>query len=96
MKTDKFNVSGMTCAACQANVTKCVSALDCTENVYVNLMSGVMNVSYDENSVTADTICASVSAIGYPTSLQSKKTKESFEKDEWKRRSEQTKKSKKC
>ncbi len=24
MKTEKYNVTGMTCAACQANVTRCV------------------------------------------------------------------------
>ena len=28
MKTEKYNVTGMTCAACQANVTRCVSKLD--------------------------------------------------------------------
>ena len=28
MKTEKYNVTGMTCAACQANVTRCVQKLD--------------------------------------------------------------------
>ena len=27
MKKEKYNVTGMTCAACQANVTRCVQKL---------------------------------------------------------------------
>ena len=39
MKTEKYNVTGMTCAACQANVTRCVSKLEGVEDVNVSLLA---------------------------------------------------------
>ena len=33
MKTQKFNVTGMTCAACQANVTRRVQKLEGVKDV---------------------------------------------------------------
>ena len=35
----EFNVTGMTCAACQANVEKTVKKLSGVESVYVNLLN---------------------------------------------------------
>ncbi|MFQ6829831.1 MAG: heavy-metal-associated domain-containing protein, partial [Acutalibacter sp.] len=49
MKTEKYNVTGMTCAACQANVTRCVSKLEGVEEVNVSLLANQMTVSYDES-----------------------------------------------
>lgn len=51
MKKEKYNVTGMTCAACQANVTRCVQKLDGVEEVNVNLLSGQMTVDYDETKL---------------------------------------------
>ena len=47
MKTDKFTVTGMTCAACQANVTRAVKKLDGVSDVDVSLLAGRMTVKYD-------------------------------------------------
>ena len=44
MKTEKYNVTGMTCAACQANVTKCVTKLAGVEEVNVSLLANQMTV----------------------------------------------------
>lgn len=81
MKTEKYNVTGMTCAACQANVTRCVSKLDGVSDVNVSLLANQMTVSYDEAAVTPDTIMQAVSKIGYgaspmeaPTGGQSKES----------------------
>ena len=49
MKTEKYNVTGMTCAACQANVSRCVSKLEGVEDVNVSLLANSMTVSYDES-----------------------------------------------
>ena len=65
MKTEKYNVTGMTCAACQANVTRCVSKLSGVSEVNVSLLSNNMTVTYDENAVTEGDICQAVSKIGY-------------------------------
>ena len=40
-----FNVTGMSCAACQARVEKVVSGLDGVENVAVNLLKNTMEVT---------------------------------------------------
>ena len=68
MKTQKFNVTGMTCAACQANVTRRVKKLDGVKDVDVNLLSGRMTVEYDEGALSAPAICAAVEEIGYGAS----------------------------
>ena len=68
MKTEKYSVTGMTCAACQANVTRCVSKLDGVEDVNVSLLANQMTVSYDETKTGADQIEAAVREIGYDAS----------------------------
>ncbi len=65
MKKEKFIVTGMTCAACEANVTRRVKKLDGVKNVAVNLLAGRMDVEYDETLVNADGIIAAVVEIGY-------------------------------
>ncbi|MEE0515144.1 MAG: heavy metal-associated domain-containing protein, partial [Emergencia sp.] len=49
MKKERFEVTGMTCSACSARVEKTVSKLEGTENVSVNLLTGTMQVDFDEN-----------------------------------------------
>ncbi len=64
----KFEVGGMTCAACQAHVDKAVRGLEGVSEVAVNLLSGSMAVDFDEGSVTADDICRAVDRAGYSAS----------------------------
>ena len=68
MKTEKYNVTGMTCAACQANVTKCVTKLEGVEEVNVSLLANQMTVSYDESRVNPGDIIQAVEKIGYGAS----------------------------
>ena len=68
MKTEKYNVTGMTCAACQANVTKCVTKLVGVEEVNVSLLANQMTVSYDESQVNPGDIIQAVEKIGYGAS----------------------------
>ncbi len=68
MTDKKFTVGGMTCAACQANVTKTVSRLNGVESVQVNLLTGRMQVSFDESEIGSDDIIQSVVSIGYTAS----------------------------
>ena len=68
MKTEKYNVTGMTCAACQANVTRCVSKLEGVEDVNVSLLANQMTVSYDETKLQPDTIVQAVEQVGYGAS----------------------------
>lgn len=68
MAQDKFDVGGMTCAACQAHVDRAVSKLDGVESVAVNLLAGSMLVDYDPAQVTPDDICSAVDRAGYSAS----------------------------
>lgn len=65
MTNGKFTVSGMTCAACQANVTKTVARLEGVKNADVNLLTGKMAVEFDESVVSSQDIINSVNSIGY-------------------------------
>jgi len=68
MAQDKFDVGGMTCAACQAHVDRAVSKLDGVESVAVNLLAGSMLVDYDPAQVTPDDICTALDRAGYSAS----------------------------
>jgi Cu+-exporting ATPase len=68
---EKFNISGMSCAACVARVEKAVSALDGVNSVSVNLLSNSMVAEYDENKTSPDIIISAVSNAGYNASIKS-------------------------
>ena len=68
MAQEKFDVGGMTCAACQAHVDRAVSKLDGVQNVAVNLLAGSMLVDYNPTQVTTDDICTAVDRAGYSAS----------------------------
>lgn len=61
---NKFNITGMTCSACSAHVTKAVSKLDGVINVNVNLLSNNMAVEHDGSISSGDIINAVIDA-GY-------------------------------
>ena len=65
MAHEKFDVGGMTCAACQAHVQKAVADVDGVSGVVVNLLSGSMTVDYDKAVTTPAAICAAVDRAGY-------------------------------
>ena len=62
---ENFIVTGMTCSACSAHVEKAVGKVQGVESVAVNLMTGRMNVAFDETRTSVDAICAAVEAEGY-------------------------------
>lgn len=68
---ERFDVSGMTCASCQANVQKAVQKLG-VDDVNVNLISESMTVDYDTDKITNDDIIKAVEKIGYGASLKDK------------------------
>jgi Cu+-exporting ATPase len=61
----KFTVTGMTCSACSAHVTKSVEKLPGVSEVSVNLLSNSMMVQYDPAVVTVDQIEQAVQQAGY-------------------------------
>ena len=61
----KYEVSGMMCAACQANVTRAVSKLDGVSHVNVSLLGKSMVVDFDSSKIDDSTIIGSVESAGY-------------------------------
>lgn len=68
----KFNVSGMTCAACSARVEKVTAAVDGVEKCEVNLLAGTMTVDA-RRPEAADAISKAVHAAGYEAVLADNK-----------------------
>ncbi len=93
MTQKEFNVTGMTCAACQANVERAVKKLPGIESVSVNLLNENMSVSYNEKEMTDDKIINTVIAIGYGASLKHANEEKSTVRSDWetKQSNEQTK-----
>ena len=60
----KFNVTGMTCAACSARVEKVTKAVPGVEKVEVNLLAGTMVVDAASEAAT-DAIITAVKNSGY-------------------------------
>ena len=71
MKTEKFEVTGMSCAACVANIEKMVGKLPAVKSVNVNLLSNSMVVDFDELHLTTDMIEKSVEMAGYQAHVRS-------------------------
>lgn len=63
--TEKFVVTGMTCAACAAHVEKAANSLDGVDSAAVNLMLGTLVCSYDVDRVSPQAIITAVEAAGY-------------------------------
>lgn len=63
--TEKFVVTGMTCASCAAHVEKAANSLDGVDSAAVNLMLGTLVCSYDADKVTPQAIISAVEASGY-------------------------------
>lgn len=63
--TEKFVVTGMTCAACAAHVEKAAGAVDGVNSAAVNLMLGTLVCSYDRDKTSPQAIITAVEAAGY-------------------------------
>jgi Cu2+-exporting ATPase len=60
-----FDVTGMTCAACSARVTKATEGVAGVDKAVVNLLKNSMVVDYDGNPDTVRAISAAVEKAGY-------------------------------
>lgn len=64
----KFNVTGMTCSACQAHVERAVAKLPGVHRAAVNLLQNTLTAEYDEDRLGAQDIVAAVRGAGYDAS----------------------------
>ncbi len=66
-KMEQYNVTGMSCAACQTRVEKAVSAVDGVNSCAVSLLTNSMGV---EGTASPEDIIAAVEAAGYGASIK--------------------------
>jgi Cu2+-exporting ATPase len=64
---EQYNVTGMSCAACQARVEKAVNAVQGVESCAVSLLTNSMGV---EGSASSEEIIKAVESAGYGASLK--------------------------
>lgn len=77
----KFNVTGMSCAACSSRVEKAVSKVNGVKSVSVSLLTNSMGV---EGSASDESIIAAVEKAGYGASVAGGKKKQSAENEQLK------------
>ena len=71
---EQFNVTGMSCAACQTRVEKAVSAVEGVSSCAVSLLTNSMGV---EGSASPEQIIKAVESAGYGASLKQNSAKSS-------------------
>ncbi len=60
----KYDITGINCAACSASVERAMILLGAS-GVSVNLLSGVMQIEYDDSKISEDDIIKAVKKIGF-------------------------------
>ena len=77
----KYLVKGMTCASCQSHVQKAIEKIKGVNDVHVSLMTNSMNVDFDENLVSDETILKATKKAGYEAILPDAKEDKSLKVD---------------
>ena len=77
----KFNVTGMSCAACSSRVEKAVSKVEGVQSCSVSLLTNSMGV---EGSASEESIIAAVEKAGYGASVAGAEKKQSAETEQLK------------
>ncbi len=72
MKKEKFNISGMSCAACSSRIENKLRKLSGVQLCNVNLLNNYMNVEYDEKLINVNDIIENVERLGYKASSVNK------------------------
>lgn len=79
MKTEKFDVTGMTCSACSARIEKNINKTEGVIEANVNLLTNSMTVKYDDALLSTEDIIRVVENTGYGASSSEKRRSEAKE-----------------
>lgn len=93
MITEKYNITGMTCAACSSAVERVTRKMSGVEESNVNLTTGIMQITYDEKQLTPVDIITKVDRAGFGAELFVEKNKKE-RAEEQEHLEEETKKTK--
>ena len=70
MKTETYQIGGMTCASCSSAVERVTNKLEGVDHSTVNLSTEKMTITYDEGLVSEDRIIEVVKKAGYDAALE--------------------------
>ena len=79
MREEKYDISGMHCAACSASVERVTRKLPGVERSEVNLATGIMTIRYDESQVGPEQIIAKVEKAGFGAAPHPEKREKAVE-----------------
>ena len=71
----KFDITGMSCAACSARIQNTVSKMDGVINAEVNLLTNSMAAEFDEAKISERDIIEQIEKIGYGASVKNSEQK---------------------
>lgn len=74
MREEKYDISGMHCAACSASVERVTRKLPGVERSDVNLTTGILTIQYDEQQTQPQQIVSKVEKAGFGAALHAPKT----------------------
>ena len=69
MREEKYDISGMHCAACSASVERVTRRLPGVERSDVNLTTGILTIAYDEAQTQPEDIINKVTKAGFGAAL---------------------------
>ena len=82
MITEKYNITGMTCAACSSAVERVTRKMTGVEVSNVNLTTGILTITYDETKQAPENIIAKVERAGFGAELFIEKNKEEKQEEQ--------------
>lgn len=82
MKTEKYVITGMSCVACSSAVERVTRKIEGVQESNVNLTTGILTITYEEEKVNPEKIIAKVERAGFGASLYIEKSKKEREKEE--------------
>lgn len=93
MITEKYNITGMTCAACSSAVERVTRKLPGVAENSVNLTTGILTITYEEAKLTPADIIAKVDRAGFGATLYVEKNKDekAFEQEKMEEEVQKTK-----
>ncbi len=85
MITQKYTITGMTCAACSSAVERVTRKMDGVAESNVNLTTALLTITYDESKVTPELIIKKIDRAGFSAELYVEQKKEEPKEDDLKK-----------
>ena len=90
MRTEVYDIEGMSCAACSSAVERVTRKLEGVESSDVNLTTNKMTITYDETKVTPEMIMGKVEKAGFGACpLAEEKDVKAQEEENWGKQEQQ-------